>query len=269
MGSLITAVASYLDIKAKGGRWYVRIDNLDPPREDPNATDSILASLHAHGLHADPAVDYQSDHHQRYTQALQQLSGHLFYCTCSRRMLAGQHTYPGTCRGNTAPIEDAAIRLRVSDTVISYTDAVLGPQRADLAQDYGDFVVKRRDGLWAYTFATAVDDGNDTTHVLRGQDLLHVTPQQIYLMQLLDLPVPAYAHIPLLCFADGAKLSKQTHAPPLNDSLASNNLRTALSLLDMHPPDHPGWRVEEWLDWALEQWPDHRLPRKLTHFAST
>ena len=265
MGSLITAVASYLDIKSQGGRWYVRIDNLDPPREDPSATTAILAGLQAHGLQGDLPIDYQSDHSRRYEQALEQLAGHLFYCTCSRRTLAGLRIYPGTCRNSIKPIEDAAIRVRTSTTSINYTDAMLGEQQANLAEDYGDFVVKRRDGLWAYNFATAIDDGHDCTHVVRGQDLLHVTPQQIYVMQMLDLPVPAYMHIPLLCFKDGAKLSKQSHAPPLDNEMAGDNLRSALDFLGMHPPI-ADWSPAAWLNWALDRWPDHQLPPQLAPF---
>lgn len=269
MGSLLTALASYLDVKARGGRWYVRIDNLDPPREDPNATHAILSSLSAHGLQGDAAVDYQSEHQPRYATALAQLQSHLFYCTCSRRSLAGRQVYPGTCRGNTTPIADAAVRLRVTNTTVTYADTMLGQQRADLAQDYGDFIVKRRDGLWAYNFATAVDDGTDTTHVLRGQDLLHVTPQQIYLMQLLGLPVPTYTHIPLLCFEDGVKLSKQTHAPALEHNLATSNLQAAFGFLGMRPPERNDWNVQKWLDWALVTWPEHELPHQFAHYDST
>ena len=269
MGSLITALASYLDAKVKCGQWYVRIDNLDPPREDPAATSEILASLQAHELQGERAIDYQSDHIPRYQQALNQLTDHLFYCTCSRKSLANQATYPGTCRGNTTPIADAAIRLRVSSAPITFIDAVVGRQTVDLTQEYGDFIVRRRDGLWAYNFATAVDDGSDATHVLRGQDLLDVTPPQIHLMNLLGLSVPAYSHIPLLCFADGTKLSKQTHAPPLDDSRAALNLRAALYYLGMNPPAQPSWLAEQWLEWALAHWEKHDLPRQLPAYMPT
>ena len=269
MGSLITALASYLDAKVKCGQWYVRIDNLDPPREDPAATSEILASLQAHGLQGERAIDYQSDHIPRYQEALNRLTDHLFYCTCSRKSLANQAIYPGTCRRNTTPIADAAIRLRVSSAPITFVDAVVGRQTVDLAQECGDFIVRRRDGLWAYNFATAVDDGSDATHVLRGQDLLDVTPPQIYLMNLLDLSVPAYSHIPLLCFADGTKLSKQTHAPPLDDSRAVLNLRAALYYLGMNPPAQPSWPVEQWLEWALAHWEKHALPRQLPAYMPT
>ncbi len=268
MGSLITAIASYLDIKASGGQWYVRIDNLDPPREDPSATAAILSSLHNHALEADLDVDYQSDHQQRYAQALQQLQSQLFYCTCSRKTLAKHERYPGTCRANTTPLDDAAIRLRVSDHTIRYTDAIVGEQ-IHQAEAFGDFVVKRRDGLWAYTFATAIDDGSDSTHVLRGQDLLHVTPQQIYVMQQLGLSIPTYAHIPLLRFADGAKLSKQSHAPALDDTRAAENVRTALRYLGLQPPRHENWQPAGLLEWALEEWPNHQLPQELATYAST
>jgi glutamyl-Q tRNA(Asp) synthetase len=263
MGSLVTAVASYIDIKARGGQWYVRIDNLDPPREDPAAIQSILTSLDAHGLRSDRPVEYQADHEARYGEALSHLAGQVFYCTCTRKSLADQPVYPGTCRHNTTPIPDAAVRLRAAAVSITYDDAVIGTQTVDLASDYGDFIIRRRDGLWAYNLATAVDDGRDASHVLRGQDLLGVTPQQIYLMQLLGLRVPVYAHIPLLCFTDGTKLSKQTHAPALQNSRAAANLRAALYYLHMAPPTEPAWQPEQWLAWALARWQTHRLPEQL------
>jgi glutamyl-Q tRNA(Asp) synthetase len=269
MGSLVTALASFFDVKVKGGQWYVRIDDLDPPREDAAASGEILNSLQAHGLHGDRVVDYQSGHAQRYREALNRLTSHLFYCTCSRKSLADHAVYPGTCRGNTAPIADAAIRLRVSATPITFVDAIVGVQTVNLAQDCGDFIVRRRDGLWAYNLATAVDDGTDATHVLRGQDLLGVTAQQIYLMELLELTVPAYSHIPLLCFADGTKLSKQTHAPPLDDNRAALNLRAALHYLGLAPPAQPAWLPEQWVEWGLAHWKSHELPPQLPPYTPT
>jgi len=269
MGSLVTAVASFLDMKSRGGQWYVRIDNLDPPRESPAAQSDILSALEAHALQGDRPTDFQSNHFTRYHNALSALQPKLFYCTCTRKSLIGKTVYPGTCRANTAPISDAAIRLRADDKTISFDDTFVGPQTARLGKDYGDFIVKRRDGLWAYNFATALDDGHDATHILRGQDLLPTTPQQIYVMQLLKLRIPQYTHIPLLCFPDGNKLSKQAHAPALNISTAAVNLRTALSYLGLQVPRGQAWQAKHWIDWALSEWPQHQLPKQFRFYQPT
>jgi glutamyl-Q tRNA(Asp) synthetase len=271
MGSLVTALASYLDIKTRGGRWYVRIDDLDPPRQDPNATRAILTSLTAHGLISDLAIDYQSQHQQRYTHALESLVDQLFYCTCTRKSLAHHRVYPGTCRAHTEPKNNAAVRLRVDQRTLIVADLIAGEHSYNLLDDYGDFIVKRRDGLWAYNFATAVDDGFDVTHVLRGQDLFHVTPQQAYLIDLLssrypDVAVPTFIHIPVLCFADGTKLSKQAHAPPLDDQRAPGNLRAALLYLGFAPPLQEQWQTHEWLAWGLEHWDLSRIPKRLRNY---
>jgi glutamyl-Q tRNA(Asp) synthetase len=268
MGSLIAALASYLDIKQKGGAWYVRIDDLDPPRQDSEASAQILQSLHAHGLHGDQAVDYQSTHTDRYRHALSEISGNVFYCGCSRKSVAAHKVYPGTCRTQTSALPDTAMRLMVGSAQITFDDAKQGPQRCDLASERGDFIVKRRDGLWAYNFATAVDDGLDVSHVLRGQDLFHVTPQQIVVMQMLGLQPPHYTHIPVLTFVDGAKLSKQAHAPALNDIDAPANLQKALFYLGFEPPRENQWSVAQWLCWGLEQWQLERVPAQLPFYLS-
>jgi glutamyl-Q tRNA(Asp) synthetase len=266
LGSLLSAIASYLDIKQRGGNWFVRMDDLDPPRQDPAASEQIITALHAHGLLGDTDIDYQSHHQQRYEKAFQALRDGLFYCNCSRRSLANTPLYPGKCRQRTEVQPDCAIRLRASNRVIAFDDGLMGHFSCQMARDYGDFIVKRRDGLWAYNFATAVDDGIDTTHVLRGQDLLHVTAQQIYVMQLLELAAPEYTHLPVLCFADGTKLSKQTHAPALDNAKAAANLRSALSYLGQEPPVAPNWTVSHWLNWGLSNWHLQKVPRQLEAF---
>jgi glutamyl-Q tRNA(Asp) synthetase len=269
MGSLLTALASYLHIKQQGGEWFVRIDDLDPPREDPAASAAILTSLQAHGLTGDRAIDYQSSHADRYQRALQQLEAQLFYCTCTRKAMASHRVYPGTCREFTSPRPDSAVRLHVSKHAhkdLTFDDGVKGGHKFDIAGDIGDFIVRRRDGLWAYNLATAVDDGFDTTHVLRGEDLFHVTPQQIFLMQELELAPPHYCHIPVLCFADGTKLSKQAHAPPLDNKLAPTNLRHALGYLGLAPADQPHWSVAQWLAWGMEHWSIEKIPSRLAPY---
>lgn len=263
MGSLVSALASYLDIKQKGGSWYVRIDNLDPPREDSKASAQILQSLQAHGLHGDRAVDYQSTHTERYQRAFADIGQRVFYCSCSRKSVAAHKVYPGTCRAQTNPAPDTAARLLVDATHIVFDDAIKGHASCDLAAEYGDFIVKRRDGLWAYNFATAVDDGYDVSHVLRGQDLFHVTPQQIFVMQTLGLQPPQYTHLPVLTYADGTKLSKQTHAPALVNADAATNLQMALFYLGLEPSGDRDWNVAQWLSWGLEQWRLERVPEQL------
>ena len=250
MGSLVTALASYLDVKSRGGIWFIRIDDIDPPRAKPGAIESILNSLAAHALHGDRDVDWQSAHEHRYQTALEHLQEQIFYCSCTRKQLAEAKVYPGTCRACTEPRADTALRLAVKRSALAIDDAIAGALRCHTQQDFGDFILQRKDGLWAYNFATAVDDGLDATHVLRGQDLLHVTPQQAYLIQELS-------------FADGVKLSKQTFAPPLDDTQAAKNLRAALYYLGLAPPQENQWTTHQWLAWALEHWDITRIPSHL------
>ncbi len=266
MGSLVTAVASFLDIKQRGGEWFVRFDDIDPPRQDPEAIEHILTALGAHGLVGDRPVDYQSAHSPRYEDALRKLEDRCFYCSCSRRSLAGASVYPGTCRKETRPRPDTALRLRLPALDVSVDDGLLGLRTFNLAEAFGDTIIRRRDGLWAYHLATAVDDGNDVTHVMRGQDLFETTPIHVYLMQLLDLQVPSYSHLPLLRFDDGSKLSKQTHAPAVDNARATKNLRDVLSLLGQNPPAEPAWSVRQWLSWGTANWQIEKVPQTLASF---
>lgn len=243
-GSLLAATASYLDARHRKVPWRVRFDDLDVPRNQPGAEAAILRCLQAHGLHWDGPVDRQSEHLQTYADALERLesAGVLFYCRCSRRRLRDAGAYPGTCRAHTRPRPDSAVRIRVDRAVIEFHDLIQGHQHQDLAASGGDFVVRRRDGIVAYQLATAVDDGApDVARVIRGRDLLGTTPRQIFLMERLGLGVPDYGHIPLLLNASGQKLSKQTHAPPLNDRDAPANLVQVLRILGLAPdPDAAG-----------------------------
>ena len=234
MGSLLIALASYADAKQAQGTWHIRIDDIDPPRAVPGATEAILNTLARFGLDDDQPVRYQSQHEARYTAALNALADHTYYCTCTRAALKDHPIYPGTCRQNRTPIADAALRIDTSAwPAIDFVDRFVGPQHAEPNRDFGDFIIRRRDGLWAYHFATAVDDGMEVTHVLRGQDLLTTTPQQIGLMQLLALDIPDYCHLPTLHFPDGQKLSKQHHAPAVEGN--AENLQIALALLGQAP----------------------------------
>ncbi len=239
-GSLLAATASFLDARQRGERWLLRIDDLDVPRNVPGADDAIRRSLDAHGLHWDGAVIRQSERIERYQSALATLaaSGHTFNCTCTRKRLQGLGPYPGYCRDAAHPEGDAAVRVRVDDTIIRFADEVVGEQAEALAESVGDFIIRRRDGLIAYQLATAVDDGQpEITRVVRGLDLLDNTARQIHLMQLLGLSPPTYAHVPMVVHADGQKLSKQTHAAPLDDNRPGDNLRVILPMLGLTPPE--------------------------------
>lgn len=274
LGSLLAAVGSYLAARAAGGRWLLRIDDLDPPRVVPGATDAILRSLESHGLHWDGEVLYQSRRGAAYREALEQLRvARLTYpCACTRRELAAiaragvdGPVYPGTCRSGFATDRCArAVRLRVPDAKIGFIDAVQGEYGHNLERAVGDFVLQRADGLIAYQLATVVDDAfQGVTQVVRGVDLLASTPRQIHLQQCLGLPQPDYAHLPLLVDRQGMKLGKQTGAGPLEDRHASANLHHVLTALTLPPPaDLLGEPPTTLLQWAAALWEPARLAGK-------
>lgn len=266
-GSLLAAVASYCAARAVGGRWLVRMEDLDPPREMPGAADQILRQLEACGFEWDGEVRYQSQRRAAYEAALEQLQqqGHIFWCRCSRTdvMRLSRTTYPGTCRQYTSPRTDAAIRLRVPPGRVHFTDGVFGPQQEDVAATVGDFVLKRRDGLYAYQLAVVVDDADQgITQVVRGADLLDNTARQIVLQHCLDLPTPQYSHLPLVVHPDGSKLSKQTHAPALPLTGTALRLVQALAMLGQEAPsglaDEPPATI---LRWAVAHWDPGKVPR--------
>jgi len=271
LGSLLAAVGSYLAAHRRGGRWRLRIDDLDPPRTVPGATDAILRSLQAHGLLWDGEVLYQSRRGAAYRAALDALraAGLTYPCACTRRELAAiarggvdGPVYPGICRTGLPPGRVArALRLRVPDAQIGFHDAVQGDYRQNLARAVGDFVLQRADGLIAYQLATVVDDAfQGVTQVVRGVDLLASTPRQIHLQKCLGLPQPDYAHLPLLVDSHGLKLGKQTGAGPLDDTRASDNLRQVLTALALPPPPElHGAQPAELLRWATARWDPARL----------
>lgn len=265
LGSLLAATASYLDARASGQPWLLRIDDLDTARNDPGAEDSIKRALEAHGLLWDEKTIFQSDHVDAYQRALTALAtrGLTFHCSCARRRLpAGP--YPGTCRHRTDSQQDSAIRIRVTPQPITFEDMIQGRQVERLAETTGDFVVRRRDGIIAYQLATAVDDGDpQIKSVVRGADLLDNTARQIYLMQVLGLSPPHYAHIPVLTHADGSKLSKQTHAQPVDTAHASANLVKVLQWLGQAPPRGLETApATELLAWGIDHWSMDLVPRR-------
>jgi glutamyl-Q tRNA(Asp) synthetase len=269
-GSLVAAVASWLDARAAGGEWLVRIEDVDTTRTVPGAADDILRTLEAFGLHWDGAVAWQSRRTDLYEAALERLrAAHLVYrCKCSRREvsdsgLAGPEgpIYPGTCRMlRIGEAVAAAERVLAPETPIAFEDRVQGPIAQSVARDIGDFVLKRRDGLHAYQLAVVVDDAEQRiTDVVRGADLLWSTPRQIALQRALGFPTPRYLHVPVATNAQGEKLSKQTLARAVRAERAAQTLRRALEFLGQ--PTAAGDSAAEVLGAAAAAWDSSRIPR--------
>lgn len=262
-GSLVAAVASYLQARAHDGLWLLRVEDIDPPREQAGATDAILGALDRYGFEWDGAVIFQSASRQRHEEAVQSLLDRslAYPCGCSRRDLADAPRgplgaiYPGTCRAGCDALE-TAIRLRTTDTPISFADAVQGPQTQHLERDSGDFIIQRRDGFIAYQLAVVVDDKIEgITEVVRGIDLMDSTPRQIWLQQLLGYRTPDYAHIPVVTHPDGDKLSKLTGAAGIPMNAGSRALAAALVALRQDPPaDLRHCGLSEAWQWAKENW---------------
>lgn len=274
IGSLLTALASYADARANGGRWLLRMEDLDPPREVAGAADDILRTLEAFGFEWDGAVEYQSRRHAVYEAALAGLkaAGAVYPCYCSRRQWQAEarpgvdgFVYGGRCRDAVQrPSENGktpAWRLRVPDGEIGFDDGIVGHYVQNLARDIGDFVLLRADGFWAYQLAVVADDAaQGVTHVVRGQDLLVSAPRQIWLQRCLGVPTPQYAHLPLLVNARGQKWSKQTLAPALDLARREALLRQVSAYLNL-PPAPPVDRPRDLLDWAAANWNLQNVPR--------
>lgn len=262
-GSLIAAAASYLQARTNAGEWWIRIEDIDPPREVAGASDAILRSLENFGFQWDGPVIYQSQRGEYYRAALASLQakGLVYPCACSRRELAnhgGQaEIYPGTCRkGLSKGALPRSWRLRVPQAVDTFQDAIQGPRHTLPARELGDFVLWRADGLVAYQLATAFDDAEQgMTEVVRGADLLDSTPRQRLVQQALDLPNPNYAHHPVATGRHGDKLSKQNLAPALDPRRVVDQLHAALSFLGQNPPTYlrHATRDELWV-WAQANW---------------
>lgn len=265
-GSLLAAAASYAQAKAHNGAWLVRIEDIDPPREQPGSDQLILQSLEAYGFEWDGTVTYQSAFAERHEAVVAKLvdAGMAYPCSCSRRELADVPRgplgaiYPGTCRGGCVS-KDVAIRLRTTDDPISFVDVLQGEQQQRLESESGDFIIKRRDGLIAYHLAVVVDDFDQgITEVVRGIDLLDSTPRHIWLQRCLNMTVPGYMHIPIALNQDGQKLSKLSGASAVDAANAGPTLVSALQVMGQDPPDDlisespaeiwrwliPNWRPE-------------------------
>lgn len=237
-GSLVTAVASYLRARAANGRWLVRIDDIDPPREVVGAAHAIVHTLRAFGMISDAPVVYQSQRTAAYQAAFDRLltRGAVFPCRCTRTMLAAvARVHRGVCLDAPSEAQKAAAwRLRADHGSVEFHDLIGGIQSQNIAMDVGDFVVLRVEGWFAYQLAVVVDDADaGITEVVRGLDLLDSTPRQIYLQRMLGLPTPQYAHVPLVLNADGTKLSKRDRAQPLRDGDPLPALYAALEFLGL------------------------------------
>ena len=268
-GSLVAALASYLDARSVGGRWLVRMEDLDPPREEPGAQAAILKALESYGFEWDGDMVRQSDRHAAYDEVINRLfnQGLAYACTCSRKQLEPYHgIYPGFCRNAGHGTENAAIRLRVPELEYHFIDRVQGEFRQHLGREVGDFVIRRRDGLYAYQLAVVLDDAwQGITDIVRGADLLDSTPRQLYLQELLGLPQPRYLHIPLITQPDGHKLGKSYRSPPLTEDQATPLLLRALRALGHKPATELNDATpRQVLNWGITHWDASLIPRTLT-----
>lgn len=267
-GSLVAALGSFLSARSQGGEWLLRIDNVDPPREVPGASEGILRTLETYHLLWDGPVLYQSQRFDAYQAALAQLAtdGNSYPCGCTRREISAaspDQIYPGTCRNGLPPGRQArALRVYCDQQDLCFDDRLQGRQCRRLDREVGDFIVRRADGFYAYHLATALDDAfQQVSEIVRGADLLDATFPQLHLQRLLDLPRPDYLHLPIAVTTDGRKLSKQTRAPAIDDFPPGQMLNRALTFLGHPPPaELHGAPPAEQLDWAIAHWQVNRLP---------
>jgi len=272
-GSLVSALASYLDAKANHGVWLVRMEDIDPPREMAGAADTILKQLERHGLHWDETVLYQSQRSKAYQSVLEELkqADQIYPCQCSRQQIKEQqgiHNYRCELFDQTAPY---ALRLSAKKPCqITFHDIFQSNQQQDIQQEVGDMVLYRKDQLFPYQLAVVVDDAfQQITHVIRGSDLLSSTPRQIYLQQQLKLPTPEYGHIPVAVNPNGQKLSKQNHAKSIDDNTAEQNLATAIRWLGLPlPASHTFTNCDELLTWGISHWKRSKIPKTQEKVAS-
>ena len=263
-GSLVAAVASYLETKSRGGHWLVRVDDIDPPREVPGSADRILLALQSFGMRSGRPVVFQSQRTNAYRTVLENLldEGLAFPCGCTRSELPPSGIYPGTCRNGLAPGKSPrAVRLAVSNKPVRFIDGIQGEFSENLSETCGDFVIWRADGLPAYQLAVVVDDSwQGVTEIIRGCDLLGSTARQIHVANCLGLESPRYAHHPVAATAGKHKLSKRLGSDPIENSPRSQTLELALRFLGQDPPG--GLPLDELWIWAIDHWDIERVPRK-------
>ncbi|MFL9882801.1 tRNA glutamyl-Q(34) synthetase GluQRS [Paraburkholderia agricolaris] len=276
-GSLVSALASWLDARAHGGAWLVRIEDIDGPRTVPGAAEDILSTLERFGMRADEPPVWQSHRIARYQEALEQLqaAGLVYPCGCTRKEIAdsllhahARNTtlaYPGTCRSGLHGKPARAWRLRVPDgdtAVITFEDRWQGTQTQNLATEVGDFVLKRADDQWAYQLAVVVDDTDaGMTHIVRGADLMDSTARQIYLQHCLGVPTPSYLHVPVVTNDQGEKLSKQNGATALGNERPLDTLIAAAKHLGLELDCAEPSSLENFHAAATAAWA-HRMSRK-------
>ena len=264
-GSLTSALASFIHARQNKGKWLVRMEDIDPPREVAGASDQILQQLDDHGLHWDDAVLYQSSRLDSYKQALDNLwnQGLVYHCQCNRQRINSLGgVYDGQCRHLQFSASGNATRVIINnpDRKISFVDQIMGTYQQQLSTQAGDFVIQRRDQLFSYQLAVVVDDQFQAiSHIVRGEDLLDSTPRQLYLQQCLGYNQPTYSHLPLVLNSQGQKLSKQNLATGLRAGNESQNLWQALRWLQQSPPEPLKWQsVSDILTWAINHW-DSRI----------
>lgn len=271
LGSLYTALASYLIAKSQQGKWLIRIEDIDPPREVAGASEGIIASLHAHGLIADADPSFQSHHSHFYQQAITQLqtSNLVYACACNRkRLIEFKGLYDRFCLNPQHRVlahQACALRFKAPDVLPSFSDTIQGLQttQAPPAERYNDFIIKRKDGLWAYQLAMVVDDIRaGVTEVVRGIDLLDNTAKQLALYQALQATAPTHIHIPVLSTSPGMKLSKQNHAKPIDHFYATKNLIICLNLLGQILPDQSSkLSPQQLINYAVKHFQLDKIPQ--------
>lgn len=270
-GSLVTALGSYLQAKSLHGKWLVRIEDIDPPREVKGASSLILKTLEALNLFWDDAILYQSACSERYKSVLQSLldKQYAYYCDCTRQRVhhLSNGIYDGFCRNrhlSQTPQQQLSIRLKQTCPIYQFTDNIRGIQTVDMGNAQEDFIIHRKNGLFAYNLVVVLDDYQQgITEIVRGADLLPVTAKQISLYQLLGLPIPTYCHLPLVLDNNDNKLSKQNHAQPLDLNDLTTATAQALQFLGQIIPEN--WQdasQQQLLEWAIEHWNIAKVPKQ-------
>jgi len=275
-GSLLAAISSYAPARQAQGKWLVRIEDVDLPRCDSNSTKSILTALDAYGMHWDEEIIYQSQRNKYYQAALDTLShkNSTYHCACTRKEInkinpstGSTHIYPGTCKNGIPEGKTArSIRIRTNSTTISFDDCVQGTFAQNIANEVGDFIIKRADDLFAYQLAVVVDDEEQgITDIVRGSDMLDSTPRQIFLQQQLGYFTPRYTHIPLAINSGGQKLSKQTKAPAIKIDDPRPTLINALNFLHQQVPSElRDTDIETIWQWVIQNWSTNNIPSQLS-----
>ena len=281
-GSLLAAVASFMQAKHQGGKWLVRIEDIDPPREVAGASDTILRQLDSHGLHWDDSAIYQSAQIRQYLGFLEDLRSQnvIYNCDCTRQRLNSLNgIYDSKCHQLNLPTEKTSVRLSIKDSLkhlglkndkVQFCDSIMGDYVQSLIQDIGDFVLRRRDGLISYQLAVVIDDHlQGVTEIIRGTDLIDSTPRQILLQQCFGFKTPIYGHIPLAMNNLGQKLSKQHHAKQLPQGNEQEQVWLALNWLNQNPPlELRTSSVKDIIDWGISFWDISKIPDSKKGFSA-